>query len=91
VANTLADLAKREYRFGRDSRPAAFPHEFDRIGVALTRMGQMSGAGDVIYSGDDIVLTDLAAFDFRLFSPNAAVDERPAILSQQSGHPRGER
>ena len=71
VANSLNDLARRENRFGRDSQ--VFPHRFDPIGIGQTRMGSIVN-GVVNFSGDDILLTDVAAFDFRIYSPDAGGD-----------------
>ena len=75
VANTLEDLAQRQNRFGHSD---AYPHELVRAEFGTVLMGTDDDLGDGIfapeYSGDDILLTDLAAFDFRIFSPDAGAD-----------------
>jgi hypothetical protein len=61
--NSLSDLTKRENRF---LHAAAFPHQFlgdGNAGAILT--------GDRL--GDDVVLTNVIAFDVRVFDPLAAV------------------
>lgn len=63
AANSLTDLARRENRFGR-SPVIPYPHEIGRSELAATQTN----------TGDDILLTDLAAFDVQLYSPDAPVD-----------------
>ena len=75
VANSLSDLARRENRYGRDS--LVYPYAIDTVGIGLTKMGVASGSGptfDIAFSGDDVLLTDLAAFDAKVYSPNIGVD-----------------
>ena len=67
IANSLSDLARRENRFARDS--TLYPHVINRDFLSATRMGAADG-----FSGDDILLTDIAAFDVKIYSPTAPVD-----------------
>lgn len=67
IANSLRDLARRENRFARDS--TLYPHVINRDFLSATRMGAADG-----FSGDDILLTDIAAFDVKIYSPTAPVD-----------------
>lgn len=60
-ANSLTDLARRENRFAHAL--GAFPNP---MSAALLSARSHS-------SGEDIMLTDVAAFDFRVYSPNAPV------------------
>ena len=59
--NSLSDLTKREHRY---SHANAFPH-------AITNLAGKIMTGD--YEGDDILMSDIAAFDIRVYSPNATV------------------
>ncbi len=73
-ANTLADLARRENRFAHDL--TNFPNVIARLGtisLASTRMGAFSGS-NVVPTGDDILLTQVAGFDVKVYSRNAAVE-----------------
>ena len=54
----LADLTRREYRYGRRHALRIFPHVFDRGRLA---------ANDPKY----LVLNDVLAFDVRVFDPGA--------------------
>jgi prepilin-type N-terminal cleavage/methylation domain-containing protein len=60
IPNSLGDLTKRENRF---LHSPTFPHEFQ--GSAASG-AVLSGAGRV---GDDIVLTNVIAFDVRVYDP----------------------
>ncbi len=69
VANNLADLAVRKNRFCRIIDPFDptvannFPNEIDRNWLFLRRNP----------SNDDVLLTDVAAFDLKIYSPDANV------------------
>ena len=67
VPNRLEDLSNRAARFCHDP---VFPHRIDRTNLSDYRMG-VGGT----FTGDDIVLTDLAGFDVQVYSPNAGVAE----------------
>ncbi len=74
VPNTLADLAVRKNRFAHVIDAFAvhnFPNEFDWSGLALGRIKP---------AGGDILLTDVAAFDVRVYSPNATVENAGSVL-----------
>lgn len=62
VPNTLADLTKRENRFLHE---AAFPHLFDWDSNDLPLQEPRLG--------EDVVLTNVLAFDVRVYDPNAIV------------------
>ncbi len=67
IANSLSDLARRENRFARDN--TLYPHIIDRTFLSATRMGAADG-----FSGDDILLTDIAGFDVKIYSPSVRID-----------------
>jgi hypothetical protein len=67
--NSLSDLTKRENRF---LHAVAFPHQFlgdGNAGAILT--------GDRL--GDDVVLTNVIAFDVRVFDPLASVQSAAGV------------
>ena len=68
--NSLGDLTKRENRF---LHAASFPHQFlgdGNIGAILTSDARR---------GDDIVLTNVIAFDVRVFDPKATVQSAGGV------------
>jgi hypothetical protein len=67
--NSLSDLTKRENRF---LHAAAFPHQFLGDGNAGAIL-----SGDRL--GDDVVLTNVIAFDVRVFDPRAAVQSAGGV------------
>jgi hypothetical protein len=77
----------------------AFPYPLNRTTLAALRSGENSLAGSnfdgvgngVIYSGNDIVLTDIAAFDVKVFSPNCFLNTISGQLLEPSdpGYPDG--
>lgn len=76
VANSLADLTKRENRFAHvtlDSFPfGVFPFPMDVMTPAnpmsLVNLGQFG-----LHQGDDLILSHLQAFDVRVFDPSAPI------------------
>ena len=62
--NSLGDLTKRENRF---LHSPTFPHGFQGIG---TTGAVLTGAGRL---GDDVVLTNVIAFDVKVYDPAAVV------------------
>jgi type II secretory pathway pseudopilin PulG len=58
-ANTLSDLTLRENRYAHNVAP--FPFEIDRVALRDRRLA----------TGEDIMLTNAAGFDIRVYSPNA--------------------
>jgi type II secretory pathway pseudopilin PulG len=64
AGNSLADLTKRENRFAHLTN--AYPYLFDRS-LLNSRILQ----GDSL--GDDVILTNVAAFDVRLYDPLAQI------------------
>jgi len=72
-ANSLADLAVRKNRFAHVIDEFAvhhFPNEFDTGSIGTLLKG----------AGGDVLLSDVAAFDIRIYSPNATVQGSAAIL-----------
>ena len=71
-ANSLEDLARRENRFARQGGPLSFPNPLRRTGfsqsLARDRHGEENLDGFLELTGDEILLTDVAAFDLRVFS-----------------------
>ena len=74
IPNSLADLAVRKNRFAHVIDAFAthnFPNVFDWVGLAVGRTKP---------NGGDILLTDVAAFDIRVYSPNATVENAGSVL-----------
>jgi len=70
VPNTLNDLAKRENRFVHDPQ---FPHIFVRLGTAIPSISLTSTKMSGSRLGDDILLTQIAGFDVKIYSRDARV------------------
>jgi len=75
VANSLSDLARRENRFARtpipfraDFRADAFPYPVDTDLLLSTKMVNQNGL-----SGNETLMTDVAAFDVQIYSPDSLV------------------
>jgi len=66
--NSLGDLTKRENRFLHSQ---TFPHAFQGVGTD----GAFFKIADRV--GDDVVLTNVIAFDVRVFDPSAAIGSNP--------------
>ncbi len=64
VANTLADLAVRRNRFAHTN---VFPSQFQKATIVDPADPLLKD------NGEDILLTDVAGFDVRVYSPNATV------------------
>jgi type II secretory pathway pseudopilin PulG len=80
AANRLEDLGLRSSRVGRNrpnSTAQNFPHVLDRNWLNETRMGECFNA-IWTYSGDDVVLTNIAGFDVKVYSPMAAIESNAA-------------
>ena len=93
VPNTLEDLTKREYRFlhnlsGDTTRlPPSFPYRFVDHLLPTTSTGAETlppGLEGLVFDsnssrfGEDIVLTNVIAFDVRVFDPAAALADLPS-------------
>ena len=83
VANTLTDLARREFRYCHEFFLAGTPanpgfHNLKRFGVPL------SLENTKMDTQDDIMLGDIIAFDVKVYSRNALVDEQANILLEPS-------
>lgn len=72
IANSLEDLAKRENRYGHlQTRPLC---QLDRSILAANRLNSTNLSGtDLVFAGQDIFLTDILAFDVKVFSPDCPV------------------
>lgn len=79
VLCTLGDLTNRANRVFHDSRATAFPHV---VNVANNSMILPVGSGR---EGEDIVLSNVVAFDVRVFDPKAEVDTR-GLLPGDTGY-----
>ena len=82
--NSLSDLTRREWRFmhnltGTTSR-TAFP--YNATVSNLSTYGQLTGARQ----GEDIVLTNVLAFDIRVFDPRAPLNET-SVTAVDPGDP----
>lgn len=77
VANDINDLANRQNRYCHHplaGAPASFPQYLNRLTLrGLRSADYVSGGASVVLNGNDIVLTDVAAFDLKVYSPNAGV------------------
>ncbi|MCR9115622.1 MAG: prepilin-type N-terminal cleavage/methylation domain-containing protein [bacterium] len=88
--NNLADLAIRQLRAGRDFRlsggTAAPAYPYDPVAL-----GTLSFPIGFPRRGEDVVLSNLAAFDLRVYDPRAAVDGNGAIamLPDDAGYSTG--
>jgi hypothetical protein len=83
VANTLGDLTKRECRYGHQPNPNDFPHKIS--GAYIVPFGGIfDDAADPKYRidlattnttryGEDVVLTNVLAFDVQVWDPTAPV------------------
>ena len=86
IANDLVDLGRRENRFCH-LYGNSFPNVF-----AINPIDVSSGVdARVKANGDDIMLTDVAAFDIQVFSPNAeiAVETSIALEPDDPGYASG--
>lgn len=75
VANSLSDLARRENRFARlpipftrAGREDAFPHPIEPDLLGRTKMVSQDRL-----SGNETLMTDVAAFDVQIYSPDSLV------------------
>ena len=91
LPNSLTDLTKRENRFlhnlsGTISN-ANYPYDDFSQNLAAT------GPHTALRAGEDVALTNVVAFDIRLFEPNVAVKVTPAntaaLVPGDPGYPSG--
>jgi hypothetical protein len=85
IPNSLSDLTRRENRFGHaaisigaGNTSLTYPHLIDRaslqqLELSQTNLNIFGDARAFQYIGQDIMLTNLLAFDVKIFSPNAAI------------------
>ncbi|MDG2184331.1 MAG: hypothetical protein P8K79_01555, partial [Mariniblastus sp.] len=98
VANSLQDLGHRGNRFCNivvDNANAAngFPHQsydydnsnsIDRTETKRFNLINSKMAYNEVRSGDDVVLTNIAGFDVKVYSPNATTDEINNLVVEPS-------
>ena len=78
VANTLADLSKRENRFGHYPTVAPFAVlPFTAFPYPLNRAYLNSLVLQDSRQGEDVVLSNIAAFDAKVFDPGAVIKGYP--------------
>lgn len=68
VANTLADLSKRENRFGHNSMVFPFPIDVPFMNSLVLQNERQ---------GEDVVLSQVTAFDLKVFDPEAVIRGYP--------------
>lgn len=78
VANTLADLALRKNRFAHLA-PTDTNHNFPNSPTAILTIARLKP------NGEDILLSDVAGFDVRVYSPNATVGYTAGDILVQPG------
>ncbi len=78
--NSLTDLTKRENRF---LHATDFPHAFDTVALAQVLADEAAGER----FGDDAILTNVIAFDVRVFDPGAPIQAPSAAATVVPGDP----
>ena len=75
VANSLSDLANRANRFCHIDGTANFPNQLSRSNLLARRaLYDLDGDGTPDQpTGDDILISDIAGFDLRVFSPGTSI------------------
>lgn len=99
LPNSLGDLTKREHRFMRSgysfvttsgqvrSVPVqAFPHAFPLVGGTAHALPETSLA-DTTRAGEDVILTNVIAFDVRVYDPQAVVPQTSSAIWRLPGDP----
>ncbi len=72
IVNSLSDLTLRQNRYAHNS--AAFPFELQRNLLAdTTNPAPVPSLDRRIPTGEDIILTNVAGFDLRVYSPDAPI------------------
>ena len=80
IPNTLGDLTKREARFLHGTmagQPFPFPVNIAPSTIAVASTGETLGASRV---GEDVMLTNILAFDVRAFDPQAEIRTRASTV-----------
>jgi hypothetical protein len=93
VPNTLGDLTKRENRYAHFFDPAlpdrGFPHHFPHDGAG--NLVQAAGPGTSLVPltgdrvGEDLVLSNVLAFDLRVFDPGAPLYMYDGVIVEPLG------
>ena len=73
AANRLEDLGHRGARFAHNT--GSFPHLLNRNLLDSYKM-----AANNQPTGDDVVLTNIAGFDVKVYSPDATIDEQDNLI-----------
>jgi prepilin-type N-terminal cleavage/methylation domain-containing protein len=71
IANTLADLTRRENRFAHLGTPANFPNRLLIDPQSSATFETFIMGGD--YQGEDVVITNVLAFDVRAYDPESVL------------------
>ncbi len=89
VPNTLADLIKRENRFTHD--PVLFPHVIDQSYIRfagttgpLHPFGPPFDVASEERQGEDVMLSDVLAFDVRVYDPDAPLRDLGGVVLEPS-------
>jgi len=86
--NSLGDLTKRENRFLHNTAgaitAAAFPFDVSGRVTAAGFNGHLTGAGSDGQSrfGEDVILTNVIAFDVKVFDPNAIISAGSGVRGE---------
>lgn len=79
IANTLGDLSRRENRFMHSQ---TFPFEFPiPLYASPTDAANLTLDSNPSRFGEDVILTNVLAFDVRVFDPDAAIQAVPSVVA----------
>ncbi|MBX3419450.1 MAG: prepilin-type N-terminal cleavage/methylation domain-containing protein [Pirellulaceae bacterium] len=78
IANSLEDLAKRENRFAHWPGVPGYPHVLNRAALQSVQLENLPGL-DARFNGNDIMLSDVLAFDVQVYSPDAEIQNNDGI------------
>ncbi len=79
VPNTLGDLTRRENRF---MHAQTFPYEFPLpLYATPAEVSNLTLDSNPTRLGEDVILTNVLAFDVRIFDPDAVVQAVPANIA----------
>lgn len=85
VANTLADLARRENRFAHAQGSAFFPNALLMNPHTLNSYALNPYTLQNTFFGEDVILSNVLAFDVRVFDPSAALLADNAVAANATG------
>ena len=83
IANSIDDLAKRENRFAHDN--VAFPFILNRatlknLELTAANLTAAGGGSLLAYEGQDVLISDVIAFDVKAFSPDTPIRQIDDIV-----------